>query len=156
MTSKRSFAATVTADTRGRAVIAVPFDPDEVWGPKPEHRVGGHVGAARFRGSIERVDGGFAMRLGPAWLRDSGISAGDRVEVELFAEGPQRQDLPEDVRAAFDATPDAGSFFDGLAQFYRKAYLRYIEATKRRPDERVRRIDEVVSLCRRKIKERPK
>src|SRR3712207_7886764 len=29
--------------------------------------------------------------------------------------------------------PNAAAFFDSLAQFYRKAYLRWIDATKRRP-----------------------
>jgi hypothetical protein len=40
------------------------------------------------------------------------------------------------------------------AQFYRRAYLFYIDATKRRPDERVARIDEVVGLLAAGIKQR--
>jgi len=39
-----------------------------------------------------------------------------------------------------EASPEAGTFFDSLAQFYRKAYLRWIDGTKRRPDVRARRI----------------
>ena len=49
--------------------------------------------------------------------------------VELTPEGPQRADLAEDIAAALAANPAAGAFFDTLAQFYRKAYLRYIDAT---------------------------
>ncbi|MBM0240493.1 YdeI/OmpD-associated family protein [Micromonospora sp. ATA32] len=51
-------------------------------------------------------------------------------------EGPQRQDLAEDVAAALEAHPQAAAFFDSLAQFYRRAYLRWIDATKRQPDQR--------------------
>ena len=68
------------------------------------------------------------------------------MSVELAPEGPQRADLADDVAAALEANPKAGEFFDGLAQFYRKAYLRWIESTKRDPDERVRRIARTVEL----------
>ena len=73
----------------------------------------------------------------------------------LSPEGPQRDDLAADFRTALEANPAAASFFDGLAQFYRNAYLRWIDATKRRPDIRAERIAAVVSLLADKIKERP-
>jgi hypothetical protein len=50
------------------------------------------------------------------------------------APDPQRGD----IAAALAANPAAGAFFDTLAQFYRKAYLRWIDATTRRPDLRGR------------------
>lgn len=52
----------------------------------------------------------------------------------LTPEGPQRDDLAPDIRAALDADPSAGSFFESLAQFYRNAYLRWIDGTKRRSE----------------------
>jgi uncharacterized protein YdeI (YjbR/CyaY-like superfamily) len=58
--------------------------------------------------------------------------------------------------AALTAEPEAAAFFDALAQFYRRAYLRWIDATKRRPDERASRIAEVVRLCKAGVKERPR
>ena len=70
-------------------------------------------------------------------------------------EGPQRGDLADDIAAALAATPAAGAFFDTLAQFYRKAYQRYVDATTRRPDLRAARIAEVVGLLAGGIKERP-
>lgn len=93
-------------------LVPVPFDPDEVWGTKREHRVAG-------------------------------------------TEGPQRDDLAADVAAALAAEPEAAAFFDSLAQFYRNGYLRWIDATKRRPEERAARIAEVVRLLEAGIKERP-
>ena len=43
-----------------------------------------------------------------------------------------------------------------LAQFYRKAYLRYIDATTRRPGLRAARIAEVVGLLAAGVKQRPR
>jgi hypothetical protein len=50
--------------------------------------------------------------------------------------------------------PGAGAAPEG-PQFYRNGYLRYIDATKRRPDLRPARIAEVTGLLANGIKERP-
>ena len=155
MSVARSYSTTVTSDDRGRVIVPVPFDPDEVWGVKPRHHLHGKLNGMGVRPIVERVGDGFGFVLGAAWRRDCGVSPGDAVEVVLAPEGPQREDLADDVRAALDADPEAGAFFDGLAQFYRRAYLRWIDGTKRRPDERQRRIAEMVELLRRGEKERP-
>lgn len=141
---------------RGRLVVPIPFDPDAEWGSKTVHRVAGTVGAAGVRGSLEPHGDSHGLVLGAAWLRDCGLAAGTSVEVELWPEGPQRDDLPEDIARAFEESPAAGEFFDSLAQFYRKGYLTWISATKRSPEERVRRIAETVRLLEDGQKQRPK
>ena len=150
------FGALVTAGPRGGAVIVVPFDPDEVWGAKVEHPVGGTVDGRRVRGTISPAGSEWAFTVGPVWMRDAGVVAGDEVIVELEPEGPQRADLAEDVAAALAANPAAAAFFDTLAQFYRRAYLRWIDATTRRPQVRAARIAEVVDLLAAGIKQRPR
>jgi len=150
---------TVTAQDggRGRVFIPVPFDPDATWRPKPRHHVGGTVNGRRMRGVIETNDHGRGIMMGPMWVRDcGGITPGDRLTVEVVPEGPQQDDLADDIRDAIAANPQAEAFFNALAQFYRKAYLRYIDATKRRPEERPGRIAEVVALLAAGVKERPK
>jgi hypothetical protein len=151
----QQFRAVVTADPRGRAVIAVPFDPDETWGAKADHPVGGTIGGKRVRGRLAPTGGGWALTVTPLWLRDTGVAIGDDVAVELAPEGPQRGDLADDLAAALAANPAAGAFFDTLAQFYRKAYLRWIDGTSRRPDLRAARVDEVVALLAAGVKQRP-
>lgn len=153
--STRSFDAVVTADRRRRVLVPVPFDPDEAWGTKSEHRLHGTVAGHGVRAILEPFDGGHAFLLGPAWRRDCGIAPGDHVHVVLRPEGPQRADLAPDLAAALEAAPEAGAFFDSLAQFYRRAYLRWIDATTRRPDVRAERIAEVVRLCAAGEKQRP-
>ena len=154
MPPTRSYSTVVTTGARNRVMVPVPFDPDAAWGHKPDHRVHGTVNGMSVRASIEPLGDGFGILLGAAWRRDCGLAPGDAVDVVLSPEGPQREDLAEDVRSALAAEPAAGAFFDGLAQFYRRAYLRWIDATKRRPDERERRIAEMIDLLRRGEKER--
>jgi hypothetical protein len=155
MDAKR-FRVRVTADPRGHAVIAIPFDPDEAWGTKAVHHVNGTVNGCRVRVTIAPGDPGWAFTLNPTRMRGTGADVGSDVLVELAPEGPQRGDLADDVAAALAANPAAGAFFDTLAQFYRKGYLRYIDATTRRPDVRAARIAEVTNLLADGIKERPR
>jgi bacteriocin resistance YdeI/OmpD-like protein/uncharacterized protein DUF1905 len=150
------FSAVVAVDPQGRAVIAVPFDPDEKWGAKADHPVGGTIDGRRVRGRLQPDAGRWVLCLGPRWQRDMGYAIGDQVAVELAPEGPQRGDLADDIAAALEANPAAGAFFDTLAQFYRKAYLRWIDATTRRPEVRAARIAEVVGLLAAGVKQRPR
>ena len=150
------FGAIVAAGPGGRAIIVVPFDPDQVWGAKAEHHVNGTVGGRRVRVTLLPGGSGWAFTLSPARMRDLGVVVGDEVIIELAPEGPQRADLAQDISAALVANPAAAAFFDTLAQFYRKAYLRWIDATTRRPDVRAARIAEVVDLLEAGIKERPR
>lgn len=148
------FRAVIAADRGDSAVITMPFDPDAAWGAKANHPVSGTINGCRIRTRLVSAGSGWVLPLAPKRLRDMGIAIGDGVNVELAPEGPQRGDLADDVAAALAANPAAGAFFDTLAQFYRKAYLRWIDATTRRPDLRAARIAEVVSLLAAGIKER--
>ena len=150
------FGAHIAAGPRGHGVIAIPFDPDESWGAKAFHPVGGTVNGRLVRGTITPGNGGWTFQLTPMWMRDTGVAVGDDVVVELAPEGPQRGDLADDIAAALEASPAAAAFWDTLAQFYRKAYLRWIDGTTRRPELRAQRIAEVVDLLAAGIKQRPR
>jgi len=149
----QQFDAVVTTDERQRVMVPLPFDPDRVWGPKNEHRVHGTVNGMGVRAVVESLGDGNGILLGPAWRRQCGIEPGDEVDVALAPEGPQRVDLAPDFAAALEAEPDAGAFFDSLAQFYRNAYLRWIDSTKRSPELRAARIVETVELLKAGVKQ---
>jgi hypothetical protein len=155
MASQR-FHAVIAAGPRDSAVVMMPFDPDQAWGAKADHPVSGTIGGCRVRTRLVPAEGGWALILAPKRLTIMGIAIGDEVAVELAPEGPQRGDLADDIAAALAADPAAGAFFDTLAQFYRKAYLRWIDSTTRRPDLRAARIAEVVGLLAAGVKERPR
>jgi hypothetical protein len=151
------FTATLAPARGGAAFVAVPFDPDQVWQPKPRHHVTGTINGIGIRAVIDLHDSQRGFTVGPAWLRDCHrVAVGTTVMVVIVPEGPQRDEVADNIAAALDANPGAGAFFDSLAQFYRKAYLRWIDATKRRPDLRAQRIAEVIRLLDAGIKERPK
>ena len=151
---QRRFRTTVAVDRHGRTRVPIPFDPDRAWGPRPEHPVTGSVAGRSMRGVVEKLDGGPVIALGPAWTRHA-LTDGAEVEVVLEPEGPQRADLAPDIAVALDEAPDAAAFFDSLAQFYRTAWLRWIESTKRRPDQRPIRIAEMVRRLEEGQKQRP-
>jgi hypothetical protein len=154
VSKSRDYDVTIITGEDGRVYVPVPFDPDDVWGRKTRHSIAGTVAGMSVRGDVQAVGEGRGFVLGPAWRRDCGVAPGDVVSVSIHAEGPQREDLAADVAAALDADPLAAEFFDSLAQFYRTAYLRWIDATKRRPDQRPIRIAEMIALLRQGKKER--
>ncbi|MGH9672200.1 MAG: YdeI/OmpD-associated family protein, partial [Bryobacteraceae bacterium] len=149
------FRTTIDGSEKGRVYLVIPFDPAAVWGPRPRYHVAGTVNDGGIRGALVEFSKGYFLPLGPAWRRCSGLKPGDTVSVMLAAEGPQRDALAPDLAAALEASPAAGAFFDSLASFYRKNYLRWIDATKRRPDVRAARIRELVELLKAGQKQRP-
>jgi Bacteriocin-protection, YdeI or OmpD-Associated/Domain of unknown function (DUF1905) len=152
---QRTFGAVVERDARGRTIIALPFDPSEAWGARARHHITGTVAGRRVRGPLVSDGAGARLVLGAAWCRDAGLQAGERVEVTLGPEGPQLGLLAPDVVAALQARPEAQAFFESLATFYRRGYLRWVDATTRRPDVRAARIAEMVELLAAGHKQRP-
>lgn len=129
---RQRFTETITTGPPGRVYLPVPFDPDEVWARKDTHHTTGALNGHKVRGQLARFGADIGLGLGQAWQRDNGIDAGDPVDpvdAELQPEGPQHQDLADDIVAALQASPQARAFFDSLATFYRKGYLRWIDAT---------------------------
>ena len=153
---RRRFEARIRGTEKGRAYLVLPFDPEEAWGPKARYHVRGTVNGRQVRGALEQFQEGHFLPMGQACLRGVGLSLGDLVEVVLEPEGPQSGALAPDIAAALAADPEAASFFDGLATFYRKNYLRWIDATKRSPEVRAQRIAELVELMKTGEKQRPR
>jgi hypothetical protein len=128
-----------------KTFIAIPFDPNEVWGSKQRHDVSGAINDCAVRGPLRYDGAAYFLPLGPAWRRDNNLDAGDSVNVVLDAEGPQVEGMSADVASALAAEPQARAFFEGLSTFYRKNYIRWIESAKR-PETRAERIEKMVHL----------
>jgi hypothetical protein len=118
----------------GRRELALPFDPAEVWGRRDRYHVTGTIDGNPVRGPLSSVAGGWVLPVGALWCQDPRFTEPTEVAAELRFEGPQRDHLADDVAEALAAHPDAAAFWDSLATFYRKGYLRWIDATKRRPE----------------------
>jgi hypothetical protein len=144
----RRFQARVEAGADGRAYVALPFHPAEPWGRRRQYHVTGRLNGEPVRGPLEEVRGSWRLALGPAIRRDQRIEVGDTLEVELAPEGPQLDELPEELAAALEREPEARAFFESLPTFYRKGYLRWLDGSRRRPEVHAARIREWIALLR--------
>jgi hypothetical protein len=154
--AERSFQGRIEGSEKGRMYVVLPFDPAEAWGDRPRYHVRGTINDRAVRGALERFGKGYFLPLGAAYRRDAGLHLGDQIHVTLMPEGPQSEALATDLVAALAADPEAARFFDGLPTFYRKNYLRWVDATKRSPESRAQRIAELVALMKAGKKERPR
>jgi hypothetical protein len=152
----RHFDAVAERDGRGRIVVRLPFDPSLAWGARARHHVTGTVAGRGVRGPLTGQGTDSRLVLGQAWCRDNGLAPGQHVEVVVGPEGPQVDALAPDIAAALAARPEARAFFDSLATFYRTGYLRWVDATRRRPEARSARIAEMVELLAAGRKQRPR
>jgi hypothetical protein len=143
MTTQRFIAQIKKSGTR--TLITIPFNPNDVWGVKQHHYVSGTVNGFTIRASLGSDGTQFFLPIGSTWRRDNHLDVGNSVEVVLSPEGPQSELLASDIAAALAGVPEAREFFDGLATFYRKNYLRWIESAKR-PETRAARIEEMIQL----------
>ena len=125
--------------------VAIPFSPREVWGAKPRYYVMGTINGISVRGTLGASGQDYFLRLGAAWMRDSGIESGANISVRLSLEGPQEDNIASDIAKALSENKKAKTFFDGLPTFYRKNFIRWIEGAKRE-ETRVRRINEMLML----------
>jgi hypothetical protein len=130
---------------RTKAHIPIPFDPNEAWGAADRYYVRGTVGGHRIRGLLRVEDEAYVLPLGPAWLRDNLLPTSATMEVVLEPDGPQSEALAADITQAFTAAPEAEIFFQSVAPFYRKNFLRWIDQAKR-PETRAARIAEMVKM----------
>ncbi len=153
--SVRLFVSRATRKAAGGAIIAVPFDAVDAWGPRGRYRMTGTIEGRRFRTELLQREGEWVIDLGPRSGCSALLQDGQAVTVEIWPEGPQSAGLAPDIAAALAARPRAQAAFDGLATFYRKGWLRWIDATKRRPEVRAERIAEMVKLVEAGHKERP-
>lgn len=128
-----------------RTFLVLPKEVVDRWGEKPHHYVAGTIHNRSIRGRTEIQAAQYILPLGPTWLRDNAIQAGMIVECVLSPESPVFEELARDIANALEAEPQAKAFFEEIAPFYRKNYLRWIEDAKR-PETRAKRIAEVVQL----------
>jgi hypothetical protein len=146
MSKTREFTAILQSGSSNSGYVELPFHPAEAWGPRNRYHLAGKIGWFGIRGALDEQDGAFVLPIGAAWLRDCPLRPGMEVHVVLSPEGVQLDELAPDIAAAFAAEPDAARFFESLAQFYRNAYLKWLDGTRRRPELRRERLGEFIEL----------
>jgi hypothetical protein len=135
-----TFEAVVERDEASSGVfVVVPGDVREAFG-RVRPPVVVTIGAHQWRTTVS-VYGGRSL-IGISWAnRDAaGISAGDRVTVEVALDEAARTVIvPPDLAAALTAAPAAKSRFDAMSFTHRQEYVAWLDAAKR-PETRARRL----------------
>jgi hypothetical protein len=148
----QKFSATIEK-SGSKNFLVIPFDPDQEWGSKERYHITGFINGHRIRGPLTREGSRYILTLGEAWRRDSGLEAGAAVLLDLMPEGPQMEGMAPDLVAALEIEPQARIFFEALATFYRKNYLRWLDGAKK-PETRAVRIAELIELLKAGKKQR--
>jgi len=127
--------------------IVLPDETTQLWGERLHYYLAGELAGRPFRGRAERQHSEIILPVGAAWLRDNGVQPMHEFTCALQLESPVLEELADDIREAIQADQQAQRFFEDIAPFYRKNYLRWIESA-RTPATRARRIAETVQSLR--------
>ena len=133
----------------------LPFEPAEAWGRRNRYHVAGTIEGLRFRTTLVHQSV-WQLVLGPKSPSAARLADEHKGDIAVWPEGPQHEELAADIAEALAARPQAQGAFDSLATFYRKGWLRWFDATKRRPEVRAARIAEMVQLVEAGHQERPR
>lgn len=130
------------------ARLRVPVDLKEVYGrarPPLKVTIGGHT----WRTTPGVYAGVAYIGLNKDVRAAAGVDAGERVRVtmELDSE-PRTVTVPEDLRAALTADPEADAAFAKLSFTHQREYVEWVDGAKR-PETRSRRIAGTVEGARR-------
>ncbi|WP_210481640.1 YdeI/OmpD-associated family protein [Naasia sp. SYSU D00948] len=106
------------------------------------------LGAHSYQSTVTPYRGRVLVSLSSDNRAAAGVSAGEEVEVVLTREeGPRTVDVPDDLREAVEADPEASRFFASLPPSHRKAYATWITEAKKEETRRSR-IESAVGMLR--------
>lgn len=146
MSEKITFRAPIEDPGGGGAFVTVPFDVEQVFGRK-RVKIRATIDGVPYRGSLVRMGGESHMLLILKSIREQiGKSFGAEVEVILEEDSEARVvAVPEDLRSAFEANPQAGAIFERLSYTHRREYVLWIESSKQ-PATRQARLSKTIRM----------
>jgi uncharacterized protein YdeI (YjbR/CyaY-like superfamily) len=137
------------ADLSPSLGLILPFDPKAVFG-RIRAPVRVTINRFTFRTTVASMGGIVFIGLNRDVQRAAGVSAGDRVMVEVEVDDePRAVEVPADLAAALD--PEARAKLDSLSYTHRKEYVRWIEEAKREETRRAR-IEKAAAMLREGIR----
>jgi hypothetical protein len=131
----------------GKTATGIPVPQDVVialGGKRTPVRV--TINGYTYRNTMTPMGGEFLISVSAEVRANAGVSAGDRVEIEVIRDdAPREVEVPADFAAALAADPDAKRRFDALPYSHRREHVTAIEAAKK-PETRQRRIEKAMEL----------
>jgi hypothetical protein len=134
----------IGGDTKNTTGIEVPPDVVEALGsgkrPPVKVTVNGHT----YRSTVAVMGGKYLISVSAEQRANTGVNAGDNVEVTLELDTePRIVELPEDFAAALEQEPQAKAFFETLSPSNKGRHVLLINDAKT-PETRQRRIDKAI------------
>lgn len=125
--------------------IEVPADVVEALGAGKRPPVVVNVNGFEYRSTVAPMGGRYLLPFSAARRNESGIKGGDAIDVELTLDtAPRTVDVPDDLRAALDASPTAAAGWEKLSNSNRKAQVESVRGAKA-AETRARRIAAIVA-----------
>jgi hypothetical protein len=144
------FRAEVQLDGKTATGIRVPEEIVAALGPSKRPAVRVTIGDYSYRSSVASMGGVFMLGISAEVRQNTGVAAGDEIEVDLEIDNePREVTVPPVLASALDG--DAKRFFEGLSYSNKRRIVYSIEEAKT-AETRQRRIDKaIISLSEGKI-----
>ena len=122
----------------------MPADIVTALGPSKKPKVRVTIHDYSYPSSVASMGGRFLIPVSAEVRQNTGVAAGDEVDVEVAIDDePRVVNVPPDLAAALDASPDARRTFDQLSYSHQRRYVLAVEGAKT-AETRQRRIDNTV------------
>jgi Bacteriocin-protection, YdeI or OmpD-Associated/Domain of unknown function (DUF1905) len=137
------FTATVLSAGKTATGVEVPAKVVEQLGSK-RPKVRATINGYTYRSSVAPMSGTFMLGISAEVREKAGVTAGDRVDVDLELDAaPREVTVPADLARAFKQEPAARQTFENLSYSRQRWYLDGIEGAKK-PETRRRRIEKAI------------
>jgi hypothetical protein len=134
------FRTTIIGAGKTAAGIEVPAEVVEALGTSRKPPVRVTINGHTFRSTVATMDGVFMVGVSNDFRKESGVAAGDVVDVDIELDTEKREVIvPPDLTAALAADEAARRFFDGLSYSNKRRIVMPIDDAKT-PETRERRI----------------
>jgi hypothetical protein len=143
---KIEFSAQIQDAGDGGAYFEFPFDTQELFGTTGRVPVIAYFDGEPYRGSLVRMGLERHLLIILKSIREKiGKTIGDTVSVQvLLDEDPRVVQVPEDLQAALNESPDALIRFGKLSYSHQRQHILWIEEAKK-SETRKKRIDKLIS-----------
>ena len=140
-----SFDTTVSGFGNNTGIVVPPDVIDALGAGKRPH-VDVHLNNYEFRTTVGSMKGQSLISVSAAIRAETGLAAGDPVNVTLTVNDAAREvTVPDDFAAALRDNDGTETFFDGLSNSLQRYHIDLINSAKT-DDTRQRRIDKAITL----------
>jgi hypothetical protein len=140
------FKATLRLEGKTATGIEVPSDVVAALGKGKRPPVYVTIHGYTYRSTVAAYGDLFMLPVSAEVRKQSGVVAGETVEVEVALDEEQRTvALPNDLAQAFTAAPEAKRFFESLSYSHQRRYVLGIENAKT-AETRARRVEKTVAM----------